>query len=86
MPQFKLDFTINLGHVLTFGGLLVTMVLGWANFDTRLKLVEETLRTSTATMVQQVQLSGELRTLGGELRALDARITRIERIVDGRAP
>lgn len=73
-PRF--DFTINLGHVITIGGVLVTMILGYSSFDTRLKLVEETLRTSTATLIQQVQVAADV-------RALDARITRLERIVDG---
>lgn len=72
-PRF--DFTINLGHVLTIGGVLVTMILGYSSFDTRLKLVEETLRTSTATLIQQVQLAADV-------RAIDARLGRIERIVE----
>lgn len=73
-PRF--DFTINLGHVLTVGALLLTMIAGWMNFDARLTAVERTLATSTATLLEQVKQ-------GAELRALTDRVTRIERIVDG---
>lgn len=74
-PRF--DFTFNLGHVVTFSGLLVTMAFGWANFDGRLRLVEETLRTSTATLVEQVKQNAEH-------RALAARVDRLERIMEAR--
>lgn len=74
-PRF--DFTINLGHVITFGGLIVTMTIGWATFDGRLRAVEKTLETATNTLIEQVRQ-------GGELRALTQRLDRVERIVDTR--
>lgn len=73
----KFDFTVNLGHLITFGGLLVTMAIGWAMFDARLKAVEKTLDTATATLVEQVRQ-------GGRLDALTARVDRIERVVEAR--
>lgn len=73
----KFDFTINLGHVLTFGGLIVTMSIGWASFDGRLRAVERTLETATATLVEQVRQ-------GSMIMALDQRMQRVERIVDNR--
>lgn len=72
-PRF--DLTINLGHVLTFGGLLVTMAIGWGAFDGRLTRVEEILRTATATLVEQVRQ-------GTELRALSERVSRNERSIE----
>ncbi len=75
----KIDFTINLGHIITFGGLLVTMTVGWGLFDARLKAVEKTLETATATLVEQVRQ-------GGRLEALTARVDRIERFVEARTP
>lgn len=74
-PRF--DFTINLGHVITFGGLIITMSMGWAAFDGRLRAVERTLETATATLVEQVRQ-------GSMITALDQRMQRVERIVDAR--
>ncbi len=75
-PRF--DFSINLGHVITFGGLIASMAIGWANFDGRLRVVEETLRTSTATLVEQVKQNAEL-------RAVTARVDRLERVLEDRS-
>lgn len=77
MPSPKLDLTINLGHLITFGGLLITMALGWATFDGRLRAVEKTLETATATLVEQVRQ-------GAELSAVSARVDRLERVAETR--
>jgi hypothetical protein len=77
MAGLKFDGTINLGHVITFGGLIITMTIGWATFDGRLRAVEKTLETATSTLIEQVKQ-------GGELRALTQRVERVERIVDSR--
>jgi hypothetical protein len=73
-PRF--DLTINLGHVITFGGLIVTMTIGWATFDGRLRAVEKTLDTATATLVEQVRQ-------GAQLAAVTERLARVERMVEG---
>lgn len=72
----KFDFTVNLGHIVTFGMLLVTMVGGWVSFDGRLKAVETTLATATQTLIEQVKQ-------GRDLAALEDRVTRLERFRDG---
>jgi len=77
MPGPRFDFTINLGHVITFGGLMVTMTIGWATFDGRLRAVERTLETATATLVEQVRQ-------GAQLAAVSDRVTRLERIAESR--
>lgn len=77
MPAPRLDLTINLGHVITFGGLLVTMAVGWATFDGRLRAVERTLETATATLVEQVRQ-------GAQLAAVSDRVTRLERLAEAR--
>lgn len=77
MPGPRFDFTINLGHVITFGGLLVTMTIGWATFDGRLRAVERTLETATATLVEQVRQ-------GAQLAAVSDRVTRLERVAEER--
>ena len=75
MPALRLDLTINLGHIITFGGLLVTTAVGWATFDGRLRAVERTLETATATLVEQVRQ-------GAQLAAVSDRVTRLERIAE----
>lgn len=75
MPTPRFDLTINLGHIITFGGLLVTMAVGWATFDGRLRAVERTLETATATLVEQVRQ-------GAQLAAVSDRVTRLERIAE----
>lgn len=75
MPALRLDLTINLGHVITFGGLLVTMAVGWATFDGRLRAVERTLETATATLVEQVRQ-------GAQLAAVSDRVTKLERVAE----
>lgn len=77
MPAPRLDLTINLGHIITFGGLLVTMAIGWATFDGRLRAVERTLETATATLVEQVRQ-------GAQLAAVSDRVTRLERLAEAR--
>lgn len=77
MPGPKFDFTINLGHVITFGGLVVTMTVGWSTFDGRLRAVERTLETATATLVEQVRQ-------GAQLAAVSDRVTRLERVAEER--
>lgn len=77
MPGPKFDFTINLGHVISIGAVIVTMVIGWSTFDARLKAVEKTLETATATLVEQVRQ-------GARIDALTARVDRIERVVEAR--
>lgn len=74
-PRF--DLSINLGHVISISAVIITMVAGWMNFDARLSAVEKTLETSTATLVEQVKM-------GRDLAALDARLQRLERIMDAR--
>lgn len=74
-PRF--DLTINLGHVITFGGLIVTMTIGWATFDGRLRAVEKTLETATATLVEQVRQ-------GAQISAITDRVARLERLAEAR--
>lgn len=74
-PRF--DFSINLGHMISIGAVVITMVAGWVNFDGRLRAVEKTLDTATATLIEQVKQ-------GRDIAALSTRMDRIERIVEAR--
>lgn len=73
----RIDLTINLGHILTFGSILVTLVVSWVMFDQRLKAVEKTLETYTITLVEQVRQ-------GARIDALTARMDRVEREMEAR--
>jgi hypothetical protein len=53
------------------------MSIGWATFDGRLRAVEKTLETTTATLVEQVRQ-------GSMITAMDQRMQRLERIFDAR--
>lgn len=43
--KIHFDPTINLGHLLTFAGFLLTIGIGWANLDKRVLAVEANSRT-----------------------------------------
>lgn len=38
---FRFDNTINLGHILTFLGFIVTIAAAWATLDKRIVVLEE---------------------------------------------
>ena len=44
-PKWKFDPTINLGHVLTFAGFLITGFIGWTSLDKRVVALEEAQKT-----------------------------------------
>jgi hypothetical protein len=73
----RIDLTINLGHIITFGSILVTLVVSWTLFDARLKAVEKTLETYTSVLVRQVEQSAQIVALGD-------RVARIEREMEAR--
>lgn len=43
--KIHFDPTINLGHLITFAGFMLTIGLGWVNLDKRVLVVESNLRT-----------------------------------------
>lgn len=47
--HFRFDNTINLGHILTFVGFLLSMAIGWATLDKRVVVLEES-RKAEAVM------------------------------------
>jgi phage-related minor tail protein len=73
----RLDFTINLGHVISVGSVIVVMIGGWVAFDYRLKTVESTLANFTQTLIEQVKQ-------GRDIAAIENRLSRLERITEAR--
>lgn len=43
--KFTFDPTINLGHIITFAGFMLTIGAGWVTLDKRVLIVESNLRT-----------------------------------------
>jgi len=64
----KFDGTINLGHMLTFAGLLITIMVTWSTLDKRVVVLEESrkaqeLRDSGQDQRNADQMSGIRETL-----------------------
>jgi hypothetical protein len=53
--QKKLNFdpTINLGHVLTFVGFVVTIIIGWSTLDKRVVILEESRKSQASIDAMQ---------------------------------
>ena len=76
---FKFDNTINLGHLLTFAGFLITIMVTWSTLDKRVVVLEEQkkaqdMRDSTQDQITSDKLSSiketlvEIKTNGDWLR------------------
>jgi len=58
-PKWKFDPTINLGHVLTFIGFLLTMMVGWNTLDKRVVVLEEHRAAQAQVDRHQDQLANQ---------------------------
>jgi hypothetical protein len=77
MTRPTFDFTINFGHLLSVAAMVLTMIVGWVNFDNRLQQVEAALAQATTTFISQVRLEAKV-------EAQDERVTRLERVLEAR--
>lgn len=80
-PRF--DPTINLGHIITFIGFLVTIFVGWTNLDKRVVVLEESRNTQLirdkhqdALLIQQTVQADKV------VAEIKAAIIRIEQKLD----
>ena len=64
-PGVRFDKTINLGHVLTFIGFVLTGMVTWSAMDKRVTVLEEARRVQEARDIQQ---DGRLSEKMGEIR------------------
>jgi len=69
--RVSFDPTINLGHLLTMGALVGTVIMGWAQLSTRLEYVERQVATMATLMEKAIIADAKL----GEL---ERRIQRVE--------
>ena len=80
----RFDNTINLGHLLTFAGFLITIMVSWATLDKRVVVLEES-RKAQAIMdstqdLRSAEKFGEIRdTLGEIKRSVDRVNDKLER-------
>lgn len=67
-PHRKVAFdpTVNLGHLITFAGFLLTIAVGWSELDKRVSLAEAEL---SAAKQQQRELDARYREMLSEMRS-----------------
>ena len=55
----KFDYTINLGHMITFIGFLVTIMVTWSTLDKRVVVLEESRKAQELRDASQDQRNGD---------------------------
>lgn len=55
----KFDGTINLGHMLTFAGFLITIMVTWSTLDKRVVVLEESRKAQELRDAGQDQRNGD---------------------------
>lgn len=55
----KFDATINLGHMLTFAGFLLTIMVTWSTLDKRVVVLEESRKAQEMRDIAQDQRNGD---------------------------
>ena len=80
----RFDNTINLGHILTFLGFLVTIMVTWSTLDKRVVVLEESRKAQAVLDHAQDNRSAEKfteirETLGEIKRSVDRVNDRLER-------
>ena len=84
MGGVKFDNTINLGHILTFLGFLITITVSWSTLDKRVVVLEESRKAQAVLDHAQDNRSTEKfteirETLGEIKRSVDRVNDRLER-------
>ena len=70
-PRF--DPTINLGHMISLGGVIITIVGGWYVMDHRLSLLERNFDKLSSAVVEWVRLDERLKDHGRRIDKLESR-------------
>jgi hypothetical protein len=70
-PRF--DPTINLGHLISLGGVIVTIVGGWYVMDHRLGALERNFEKLSVAVVELVRLDERLKDFGRRIDHLERR-------------
>jgi len=75
---FRFDKTINLGHILTFAGFMISGVGAWTMLDKRVTVIEE--RVSYQAQIdrnQDAQVAGHMLTIKESLTEIKSNINRL---------
>lgn len=80
----RFDNTINLGHILTFLGFLITIMVSWTTLDKRVVVLEESRKAQavmdSAQDLRSAEKFSEIReTLGEIKRSVDKVNDKLER-------
>lgn len=80
----RFDNTINLGHLLTFAGFLITIMVSWTTLDKRVVVLEESRKAQaimdSAQDLRSAEKFSEIRdTLGEIKRSVDRVNDKLER-------
>ena len=83
-PQIRFDRTINLGHILTFLGFLITIFAAWVNLDKRVVVLE----TEKVTQLQKDRHQDEVSNkqamqIRESLTEIKGALIRLEQKVEG---
>lgn len=70
-PRF--DPTINLGHLISLGGVIVTIIGGWYVMDHRLSALERNFEKLSDAVVEWVRLDERLKDHGRRIDKLESR-------------
>lgn len=74
----RFDPTINLGHLITMGSILITMVAGYTSLNARVGVVEAQITAMTTLMERSIRADEQLQSLKSEIERQGMRIDRLE--------
>lgn len=84
-PKWRFDPTINLGHVLTFVGFILTMMAGWNMLDKRVVVLEEHRAAQAQVDRHQDQLANQqMGFIRESLSEIKSSVERLSDKVDGK--
>jgi len=87
LPAKKINFdpTINLGHVLTFIAMVVSVITAYGLLDKRISVLEEKANTARMQVIErQAEQKDTLREIKDDIKDLQRSINDISRAVAGK--
>jgi hypothetical protein len=73
MSNPRFDPTINLGHLISLGGVIITIVGGWYVMDHRLTALERNFEKLSVAVVELVRLDERLKDFARRVDNLERR-------------
>lgn len=82
----KFDPTINAGHLLTFGGMLISVAIAFGVLDKRIGVLEEkSASASSAATERTIEQKESLREIKADIKDLQRSVNEIGRAVAARS-